>query len=147
MLSERFNIALCTKPPMPFVGEAGRWSRSGDICPGNDAVVVVGGSKLISMSLLRGLWIVIGGLKMSEVFVRVGDVDSEKLKPGSEIGPESLLPFGKLPFTGPTTDGELIIVLPGNAMGSFSKLGVESLDIPGSFLLSGTEPLAFSVSS
>jgi len=31
-LSLRFSIALCTKPPMPFVGEAGR-SRSGEILP------------------------------------------------------------------------------------------------------------------
>lgn len=32
-LSERFSIALCTKPPSPFVGDGGRSIRSGDIRP------------------------------------------------------------------------------------------------------------------
>lgn len=32
-LSDRFNIALCTKPPMPLVGDAGRSTLSGDIRP------------------------------------------------------------------------------------------------------------------
>lgn len=32
-LSERLSMALCTKPPRPLVGEAGRSMRSGDIRP------------------------------------------------------------------------------------------------------------------
>ena len=32
-LSDLFIIALCTKPPMPFVGDAGRSSLSGEIRP------------------------------------------------------------------------------------------------------------------
>lgn len=32
-LSERLSIALCTNPPSPFVGDAGRSVRSGDIRP------------------------------------------------------------------------------------------------------------------
>jgi len=32
-LSLRLSMALCTKPPMPFVGDAGRSVRSGDILP------------------------------------------------------------------------------------------------------------------
>jgi len=32
-LSDRFIMALCTKPPIPFVGDAGRSSLSGDIRP------------------------------------------------------------------------------------------------------------------
>jgi hypothetical protein len=32
-LSLRLSMALCTKPPMPLVGEAGRSVRFGDILP------------------------------------------------------------------------------------------------------------------
>ena len=32
-LSDRFIMALCTKPPIPFVGEAGRSNLSGEIRP------------------------------------------------------------------------------------------------------------------
>lgn len=32
-LSDRFIIALCTNPPIPFVGDGGRSRRSGDILP------------------------------------------------------------------------------------------------------------------
>ena len=32
-LSLRLSMALCTKPPIPFVGEAGRSMRSGEILP------------------------------------------------------------------------------------------------------------------
>ncbi len=32
-LSDLFIIALCTKPPMPFVGDGGLSSRSGEIRP------------------------------------------------------------------------------------------------------------------
>lgn len=49
-LSDLFIIALCTKPPMPFVGDAGRSNLSGEIRP-CDGDILTSESKLGGSSL------------------------------------------------------------------------------------------------
>jgi hypothetical protein len=132
-LSLRLSMALCTKPPMPLVGEAGR-SRSGEMrpCVGDMASARAALSPLSAMGLGSE-----GGANFCESSMGSGDrvlaTDSVS-PPDSDVLAEKRLLSMALPRAEPPRDpGEFERMLPGGGL-LISGSAVDSRDMPGSCL-------------
>ena len=147
-LSLRLSMALCTKPPMPLVGDTGR-SRSGDILPcvgdmaspraalvlsppSTDEPCSEGGANFCESSTGRG----------DRVFAMLS-----ASPPDIDVFVEKRLLNIALPRTEPPREpGELDRMLSGGGL-LISGSTVDSRDMPGSCLLPDMEPTSEALSS
>lgn len=146
-LSLRFIMALCTNPPMPFVGDVGR-SRSGDILPcvgdiASPRIEPVGSPPSIEEPCSDG------GANFCESRVGRGDFNfpvGSASPPERDVLEEKRLLHAALPRTEPICEGELDRTLSGGGLVA-SGSTVDSRDMPGSCLLPELEPASEVLSS
>lgn len=147
-LSLRFSMALCTKPPMPFVGDAGR-SRSGDMRPCVGDMASARAALALSPPSTdepgsdggANFW-----ESRSGIGERVFAADSAS-PPDIDVFVEKRLFSMALPRTEPPRDpGELERMLSGGGL-LISGSTVDSRDMPGSCLLPDREPVSEALSS
>lgn len=145
-LSLRLSMALCTKPPMPLVGDAGR-SRSGEIrpCVGDMARARAALSAASVEAACSE-----GGANFCDSSTGSGDLvlaTASASPPDIEVLAEKRLLSMALPRADPPRDpGELERRLSGGGL-LISGSTVDSRDMPGSCLLPDAEPASEVVSS
>lgn len=141
-LSDRFSIALCTKPPIPFVGEAG---RSGEIRPCARDIVIPLPEPIRSSASSEPASE--GATSPCESGTEKTGFESLALSPDMDVASDILLLQAALPRTEPACDGELERALAGGGLVASSDSTVDSLDIPGSCLLPDNDPVSDALSS
>lgn len=147
-LSLRLSMALCTKPPMPLVGDAGR-SRSGEILPCVGDMASPRAALALSPPSTEEPGSE-GGANFCESSTGRGDrvfaMDSAS-PPDIDVLVEKRLLNMALPRTEPPLEpGELERMLSGGGL-LISGSTVDSRDMPGSCLLPDIEPTSEALSS
>lgn len=147
-LSLRLSIALCTKPPMPLVGDTGR-SRSGDILPCVGDMASARAALVLSPPSTDEPGSA-GGANFWESSTGRGDRVLAALSaspPDSDVFVEKRLLNMALPRAEPPREpGELDRMLSGGGL-LISGSIVDSRDMPGSCLLPDIEPTSEAPSS
>jgi hypothetical protein len=144
-LSLRLSMALCTKPPMPFVGDDG---RSGDILPCVGDMASSRAPLELSPPSNAGLCSE-GGANFWESSTGSGDrpFAADSASPDIDVLAEKRLLMVALSRTEVGRDpGELDRMLPGGGL-LISGSTVDSRDMPGSCLLPDAEAASDAVSS
>lgn len=141
-LSDRFNIALCTNPPIPFVGDAG---RSGEIRPCARDIVIPLPAPIRSSASNES--VSDGAASSCDSANGKTGFESLTLSPDMEVAFDILLLHAALPRTEPALEGELDRALSGGGLVASSDSTVDSLDMPGSCLRPEIEPVSDALSS
>ena len=129
-LSERFSIALCTKPPRPLVGDAGRSTRPGESrpCEGD----IAKGRAIEIFSPTDG-YMVDGGSNLRLFVVGIGDRTPPADAGDAEL--EYLCPSPEMLPSEPSLDGDAEGPLSRAEIARSSGSAVLSLEIPGKRLI------------
>lgn len=147
-LSLRLSMALCTKPPMPLVGEADR-SRSGEILPCVGDMARARAARSLSPPSIEEPCSN-GGANFWESSVGRGErplASGSASPPDTDVLVEKRLLSMALPRTEPPREpGELERMLSAGGLLTSGSM-VDSRDIPGSCLLPDTEPVSDAASS
>ena len=140
-------MALCTKPPIPFVGDAGRSVRSGEILPcvgdmANPRAAPIASPPSVDEASDGGANFCVSSTGKGDLAFAIGSASP----PDTEVFVEKRLLSAVLLRTEPKCEGELERMLSGGGLAA-SGSAVDSRDMPGSCRFPDTDPASEALSS